>query len=93
MNYKQIKVGMKVKISPNIELTTEKLSSNPQMHRMAGDRKIYKVQHISSDNYHDTIVQVNNFVWMPQDLINAEEGYKQPVTVKGKKETFDPSEL
>ena len=89
MNPEQLRVGMRVLISKNIDSTTKSLSSNPTMKAMAGDRNIYKIDTINSNG----IAVINSFVWMSEDLINAEEGYIHPLPLKGKKVTFDLCEL
>ena len=89
MDAKQVKVGMEVSISKNIDITTQFLSSNPTMKAMAGDQNTYKVESVNTNG----VVLIKGFIWRPEDLISAEEGYLDPLPLKGKIVTFNPCDL
>ena len=92
MTPEQLKIGKKVRINKNIELTTKILSSNHLMEEMAGGGNTYKIT--GTKRYRDhTVAIVNEYLWMPEDLIDLEGGIKGSINMKGEKVLFDPGEL
>ena len=90
MDTRQLKIGMKVKIKDDITLTHRRLTSNGAMRDMAGNGKSYYIDDVRRDN---DIVEINGYVWDAQDICFGDEGFTEPIPLKGKKQTFNPCEL
>jgi hypothetical protein len=60
------------------------------MQNMAGNGRSYKVEDVTREN---GIVAVNGHLWDVRDICFGDEGFTEPIPLKGEKVTFDPCEL
>lgn len=91
-----MKVGLSVRISHNIDRTHERVKSTNEMLLMKGDGNYYPIERIrdhSSSSNTIKVAVVNGYLWHPHDLIWDDEPGVEDVSLKGKKETFDVNEL
>ena len=89
MDARQLKIGMRVKIKPNISITHNRLTANGAMRDMAGNGISYEVKQVNNNG----IVEINEYVWDVRDICFGDEEFMHPIRLKGEKVTFDPCEL
>jgi hypothetical protein len=87
------KVGLEVRIKPDISRTVNLLNGNSEMDRMAGNTNSYKIQRINNNSVHGTVLIINEYSWIPVDVIDMSEGLLEDVSLSGDKVVFDPSEI
>ena len=70
MRYQDVKIGERVRISPNIDRTDAAFSSNSYMMKMRG--KVYVIQNISRER---KAIIIEGWEWHPDDLqiVNCEK--------------------
>jgi len=93
----ELKVGMYVTISRNIEQTKLLCGVDGFMTRLAGDGKPRKITDIKSRidqrSHHKKVAHVDGYVWMPSDLEIWEPDSSLDIAITGEKFQFDPTEL
>lgn len=83
---KQFKNGQRVKISHDISTTEERHSVDEDGNMLAMRGKLFKI-----DNVGDDRIYINNFMWAPEDILNAEDPV--PLPLKKTNILFDPELL